>query len=266
MAGCTKPPPDLVVLNYEEVIDEKSDLNERIGKAFGPGALGVIAIRGIPGFLEARDRLLPQAHTLSHLPSSSLLKLEDETSMFNAGWSHGKEKLGDKPDFAKGSFYFNPLSDKPGSAEDRKQYPVSYPCNVWPAQEMPEFEGDAKSLGVLMHKQVVALSVHIDKVRAREGRFRLLFHHHPNKQATNNLQTHLHAFALHRFPVRQVQGALLPRQARIRCNEKHRKGQGKALVLLSPVGRNLEKGISRFLDWLAQRFWVPHSSCGGSIR
>ena len=35
--------------------------------------------------------------------------------MYNVGWSHGKEKLGDKPDFAKGSFYANPLFDEPGT-------------------------------------------------------------------------------------------------------------------------------------------------------
>lgn len=42
-------------------------------------------------------------------------KLEHEPSMYNVGWSHGKEKLGDTPDFAKGSFYGNPLYDEPGT-------------------------------------------------------------------------------------------------------------------------------------------------------
>ena len=28
---------------------------------------------------------------------------------YNVGWSYGKEKLGDKPDFGKGSYYGNPL-------------------------------------------------------------------------------------------------------------------------------------------------------------
>ena len=163
MSGCTRPPPDLVILDYNEVINEESSLNDKIEKAYGPGALGVIAIRGIPGFIEAKQKLLPQSHTLAHLPQETLKTLEDEKSMFNAGWSHGKEKLGDKPDFAKGSFYFNPLSDAPGTQEDRDKFPVSYPCNVWPKSSMPNFEGDAKALGNLMHEQVVALSVHIDK-------------------------------------------------------------------------------------------------------
>jgi len=163
MSGCTRPPPDLVVLTYAEINDPSLDLNDKISRAYGPGGLGVIAIRNIPGFLEAKRAMLPQAHTLAHLPAETLKTLEDEVSLYNAGWSHGKEKLGDKPDFAKGSFYFNPLTDAPGTQEDRDKFPVSYPCNIWPTEAMPTFEATAKALGCLMHKQVVSLSSHIDK-------------------------------------------------------------------------------------------------------
>lgn len=34
-------------------------------------------------------------------------------SVYSFGWSHGKEKLEGKPDIAKGSFYFNPIHDRP---------------------------------------------------------------------------------------------------------------------------------------------------------
>jgi hypothetical protein len=163
MSGCTRPAPDLVILTFEEVTNPSADLSDKVGKAYGPGGLGVIAIRGIPGFVEAKSGMLPLAHTLAHLPSDDLLKLEDSKSLYNAGWSHGKEKLGDKPDFAKGSFYFNPLTDAPGTQEERDQFPVSYPCNIWPTESMPTFEPAAKKLGLLMHEQVVKLSHHIDK-------------------------------------------------------------------------------------------------------
>eukprot|EP00518_Triparma_eleuthera_P000794 CAMPEP_0182453986 /NCGR_PEP_ID=MMETSP1319-20130603/808_1 /TAXON_ID=172717 /ORGANISM="Bolidomonas pacifica, Strain RCC208" /LENGTH=327 /DNA_ID=CAMNT_0024651951 /DNA_START=83 /DNA_END=1062 /DNA_ORIENTATION=+ len=166
MSGCGRPPPPLVVVSYEQVADPNVDLNAQISSAFGPGGLGVIAIRDIPGFTDAKAALLPQAHTLAHLPQSDLENLEDSKSLFNAGWSHGKEKLGDKPDTAKGSFYFNPLTDSPGTQEERDQYPVSYPCNVWPTGPMPQLEPAAKALGRLMHEQVVKLSVHIDKFAA----------------------------------------------------------------------------------------------------
>ena len=91
-------------------------------------------------------------------------ELADEQSLYNAGWSLGKEKLkGDKPDLSKGSFYFNPLTDCPGSKEDRDLYPISYPKNLWPKDEdLPGFKEDAVELGKLLHNVVVELSWHID--------------------------------------------------------------------------------------------------------
>jgi len=77
--------------------------------------------------------------------------------------SHGKEKLGDKPDMAKGSFFFNPLNDCPGTEEERNLYPASYPCNRWPEKDLiPGFESAAKQLGRLMKDVVVLLTRRID--------------------------------------------------------------------------------------------------------
>lgn len=50
--------------------------------------------------------------------------------MYNVGWSHGKEKMGDKPDYAKGSFYANPKYDVAASDEEIKAAPFFYPKNV----------------------------------------------------------------------------------------------------------------------------------------
>lgn len=90
--------------------------------------------------------------------------MTDHKSLYNAGWSFGKEKLkGDKPDLSKGSFYYNPLTDMPGTEADREQFPLSYPCNVWPKDEdLPGFKDSAVSLGKLLHNVVVDLSCHID--------------------------------------------------------------------------------------------------------
>lgn len=77
--------------------------------------------------------------------------------------SHGKEKLGGKPDTAKGSFYFNPLVDCPGSESDRTQYPASYPCNLWPSEAvLPGFRDAATDIGKLMFHVVTLLAKHID--------------------------------------------------------------------------------------------------------
>ena len=65
------------------------------------------------------------------------------------------------------SYYFNPLTDAPGSAEDRAKYPLSYPENIWPApSDVPEFEEQAKALGSLMREVVVLLAKHIDRFAA----------------------------------------------------------------------------------------------------
>jgi len=152
----------VTVINYSDLTDG-TDLTAQIEGAYGTNGAGVIAIRGIPGFVDLKRKFLPKSHTIAHLPSAELDKLVDEKTLFNAGWSHGKEKLGAKPDLAKGSFYFNPLTDAPGTAEDREKYPLSYPVNVWPEDVVVSgFQQEAKELGGLMRDVVVLLSKHID--------------------------------------------------------------------------------------------------------
>ena len=92
------------------------------------------------------------------------------TSLYNAGWSRGKEKLGDKPDYAKASYYFNPLTDTPGTEAERAMYPASYPCNKWPKEDqtnLKSFRDNAKHLGEIMHNTAVLLSRHIDRLAVR---------------------------------------------------------------------------------------------------
>ena len=70
-------------------------------------------------------------------------------------------------DTSKGSFYYNPITDAPGTEQDRIDYPCSYPCNKWPKDgsnhAIPaNFESLAKELGQLMYHVTVLLSKHID--------------------------------------------------------------------------------------------------------
>lgn len=123
---------DIVIIEYTDLIatseEHGAGVIEKIESAFGPNGYGVIAIRGVPSFVEAKLECLPQAYTLAHLSSEQLLDIEDPVSLYNAGWSHGKEMLkANKPDLAKASFYFNPVTDVPGTKEDRQRFPVSYP-------------------------------------------------------------------------------------------------------------------------------------------
>jgi hypothetical protein len=133
----------LVTLKYEDLVTEK-DLTEEIYKAFGPNGLGALTISGIPNYKEFRQKLLPLGYKLAHLPQKSLEKYEDPVSLWNAGWSFGKEKLGDTPDLAKGSYYANPLYDVPASDDDRKKYPSFWPSNIWPTEDVPELEKEFK--------------------------------------------------------------------------------------------------------------------------
>jgi hypothetical protein len=179
----------LVIINYNDLLEQSqnagphtktqlasSSLSSQLSQAFGshPHALGLIAIRNIPAFLSTKQAFLPLAHKLAHLPPSYLEEhLTDEASMYNAGWSHGKENLASsasadgkvrvRPDLHKASFYFNPITDVPGSEEDRRMYPVSYPVNRWPEEEvLPDLERLGKKLGTLMRDAVAVLANHVD--------------------------------------------------------------------------------------------------------
>lgn len=173
----------LVIVDYKDLATDplKCDLSVQLAQAFGShcssrndnnnnhfdndiSSLGVIAIRNIPSFIETKDAFLPLAHKLAQLSPTYLEeKLTDEKSMYNAGWSHGKEKLGDLPDYHKASFYFNPITDVPGTEEDRRRFPASYPVNKWPEEGAVEgLETLGKKMGRLMCDTVALLAKHVD--------------------------------------------------------------------------------------------------------
>ena len=179
---------DLVIVDYQDISDASKDLTAELERAFGgirfsssstnnndddaASSLGIIAIRNIPHFVEAKNAFLPMAHPLAHLTPEYHNALEDPTSLYNAGWSHGKEKLGDEPDFAKASYYFNPLTDSPGTQDEREKYPASYPCNKWPNEDdlpqLEQFKQAAQNLGKIMHQTVVHVAKHIDAMAAKK--------------------------------------------------------------------------------------------------
>jgi hypothetical protein len=83
----------LVIVDYSDLLEASSDekLMECCEQAFGDEGIGIIGIANVPGFVEAKAKVLQQAHPLAHLPENELKELEDPESMYNAGWSHGKE-------------------------------------------------------------------------------------------------------------------------------------------------------------------------------
>lgn len=153
----------LVVLEYDDLMSDK-DLSKEILEAYGEGSVGALAVRGIPNWTTLRSNALPLAHSLASLSDEKKHSLEDEASMYNAGWSFGKEKMGDKPDFAKASFYFNPLTDDP-CPELRQQYPWALPANIWPEEsDIPHFKSSCCEIGIVMKNVATELAKHIDKV------------------------------------------------------------------------------------------------------
>jgi isopenicillin N synthase-like dioxygenase len=141
-----------------------SDLAPQIMEAFGPLGLGLLVVSNVPNYIAARKRLLPLSRTFASLPDDVKLKYEHPASHYNFGWSHGKETFNNKPDYAKGSYYANPLFDRPFNDEQlEKDYPSFAAPNIWPS-EIPEFEPAFKELGQLICDTGRLLAKKCDKV------------------------------------------------------------------------------------------------------
>ncbi|KAI8869298.1 Clavaminate synthase-like protein [Ramicandelaber brevisporus] len=150
-----RSPEGTVILNYSDLISAESvDLRAHIELAFGsgPDCLGILLVRGVPGFPEKRDSLLRYGSVIPKLPTDVLKTIEHEASKYSFGWSHGKEVMNGKPDVAKGSYYNNPTVDVPQvSKEDLEKYPEYCHPNIWPTEaECPGLSAAFKDLGGLI--------------------------------------------------------------------------------------------------------------------
>lgn len=101
--------------------------------------------------MDAREKLLPLSRQFALLPDEVKQKYEHKESFYSFGWSHGKENLQGKPDLSKGSYYANPQHDRPVNDEALiAQYPGFIHPNIWPTDDMPDFEPAFKTLGQLI--------------------------------------------------------------------------------------------------------------------
>lgn len=141
---------EVVVLDYEELAAGK-DLSELVAKAYGFDGIGLLTVKNVPGLVAARANLLPLGRVFSQLDEATQEKYVDEKSFYSFGWSLGKEKLEGKPDSSKGSYYANPQYDRPVDDEEIiKKYPGMASPNIWPTEDIPEFEEYFKVLGQLI--------------------------------------------------------------------------------------------------------------------
>ena len=119
-----------------------------VARGFGPDGLGLVLVRGAPGYAAARAACLPQAFRFGALPPATRARYEHAASSFSFGWSHGRERLDGKPDVAKGSFYANPSLDAPAEGDEAARFPSFFSPNIWPSEaDAPGFEADFKALG-----------------------------------------------------------------------------------------------------------------------
>jgi isopenicillin N synthase-like dioxygenase len=140
----------IICLPYADLL-AGVDLSEKIGEAYGFDGIGLLTVSGVPGLLDARANLLPLARRFATLEETIQDKYVDEGSYYSFGWSLGKEKLEGKPDKSKGSYYANPQYDRPVESEEIiKKYPGFVTPNIWPTDEIPEFETHFKALGQLI--------------------------------------------------------------------------------------------------------------------
>ncbi len=141
---------DVVVLDYNDLVAGK-DLTQEIEKAYSLSGIGVLTVKNVPGFVEARKRLLPLSREFALLPEEVKEKYVHKDSYYSFGWSHGKESLQGAPDVSKGSYYGNPQYDRP--IDDEKiiaEYPSFVHPNIWPQDDLPELEHAFKALGQII--------------------------------------------------------------------------------------------------------------------
>lgn len=140
----------VVTLDYNDLI-AGVDLSPLIEQAYGYDGLGVLTVKNVPGWAESRQKLLPLAQRFATLPDAIKDQYSHEESKYSFGWSHGKENLQGKPDFAKRSYYNNPQYDRPVASDAliAKHSPFIHP-NIWPTADLPELEGAFKELGQLI--------------------------------------------------------------------------------------------------------------------
>jgi isopenicillin N synthase-like dioxygenase len=136
------------------------DLYEKIETAYGLSGLGLLIIKRIPGFIDARLKVLPLIQKLAGLPEDELEKITFKDHNYAIGWSHGKEKFLGKPDYSKGSFYY--IASKEEYTPKNKVPYNLLDVDVWP-KSIPELKHHVKDLSQLIINVGIELAYHLNK-------------------------------------------------------------------------------------------------------
>ncbi|XP_020253685.1 uncharacterized protein LOC109830729 isoform X2 [Asparagus officinalis] len=154
-----------ITISYSDLMDKERDLSDRIEEALGPEGLGIILISDVPEFSLLRKNLLHLSPVVASLHDDVRVSIEDPSSRFGIGWSHGNERLeSNKVDVYKGSFAANPILDVPTTDVSLMQRYPSFCCpNKWPSSALPELEVAFKALGKMILDVGLKLAYHCDK-------------------------------------------------------------------------------------------------------
>ncbi|KNC74414.1 hypothetical protein SARC_13037 [Sphaeroforma arctica JP610] len=153
----------------------------------------------VAGFAKTRENVLPLAYKFANLPQSTKEKYE-VPPFYQRGWDCGHESMKDGvPDLSKGSFYVNPQVDSfpDVDAATIAKYPGFYGDNVFPEEEIPEFETNVKAACQLVMSVGKKLATHCDTyVKSQIPDFE------PNRMSTIVSESKHHAARLlHYFPM-----------------------------------------------------------------
>jgi isopenicillin N synthase-like dioxygenase len=155
---------NVVEIDYNDLV-AGADLSDKIQIAYGIDGLGILTVSNVPGLNEARENLLVLGRQFALLPEDIKQKYAHPESKYSFGWSHGIENLEGKPDTSKGSYYNNPMYDKPVASQKLiEQYSPFIHPNIWPTEDLPQLEGAFKALGQLIVGVGVLIAAQCDRV------------------------------------------------------------------------------------------------------
>jgi len=152
----------VVTLKYSDLLAPTEHLNEKIAEAYGPDGYGLLLVENIPQYTEVRSRLLHLNYELANLPPQKIERLVRKEDNYEVGFSRGVEKFKGKPDFSKGSYYANPQYDEP-LRDPQNPQKILVPGNVWPREDLPEYEQAFKNLGRLIVDVGIKLTGVVDR-------------------------------------------------------------------------------------------------------
>ena len=135
-----------VVVSLNDLVSGRLPMRDLV-EAFGPESLGILIVRDLPErFSELRRHVLSNSSYLANLDADKLKQLERPEANYKIGWSRGTEKFPGEAtaDTLKGSYFVNCTFHSEMNSEIQEEYAQFLTPNVWPKDDIPDFESSFK--------------------------------------------------------------------------------------------------------------------------